>query len=281
VPYNQATTIEIPPAIQAECNAMRLLPLLLAVVCLTPFGAGFVRATDPNKIDHPLAKEPAYQSKMPKYALLVFGPKAATRTWLVLDGATLYVDRNGNGDLTEAGEKVVGKKGNSIFADDVSTFAIGELRDGDRRHLNATLTASGTKAMPGRGAGGTEFSLRMDVEVPGYRGTGEGGRVLQMAGPSDFNGDLQFADQPRGAPILHFGGPWTIALYERPTFRVGREMEMYLALGTPGRGKGTFVSTAYEGVIPRGVYPRAEIAFPAAKPGEAAVKVLYELNGRC
>ena len=44
-----------------------------------------------------------YQSKSPKYALLIFGPEARTRIWLVLDGTTLYVDRNGNGDLTDAG----------------------------------------------------------------------------------------------------------------------------------------------------------------------------------
>jgi hypothetical protein len=260
---------------------MRLLPFLLASLCLTSFGAGFVRAVDLDKIDRPLAKEPAYQSKAPKYAFLAFGPEERTRIWLVLDGTTLYVDRNGNGDLTEAGEEVVGKKGDAIFADEVYTFAIGELRDGGRRHLNATLTVSETKAMPDRGAGGTEFSIRMDVDMPGYRGFGEGGRVMQMAGPSDLNGNLEFADRPQDAPVLHFGGPRTIALSGRPTFRVNREMELYLVLGTPGRGKGTFVYYAYEGLIPPNVYPQLEVAFPAQKPGESAVKVNYQLKGRC
>ena len=31
-------------------------------------------------------------------------PEAQTRVWIVQDGDTLYVDRNGNGDLTEPGE---------------------------------------------------------------------------------------------------------------------------------------------------------------------------------
>src|SRR5262249_46072878 len=61
--------------------------------------------------------DPAYQSKSPRYCLLVFGPKAETRVWLVLDlvsepweadGAknALYVDRNGNGDLTDPSARV-------------------------------------------------------------------------------------------------------------------------------------------------------------------------------
>jgi len=63
------------------------------------------------------AKEPVYQSKDPKYCLLTFGREGKTRVWLVFDSVPnplvpgkdkdyLYVDRNGNGDLTESGEQV-------------------------------------------------------------------------------------------------------------------------------------------------------------------------------
>src|ERR671937_529448 len=62
-------------------------------------------AADLTQVDRAIQKEPAYQGQ-PKYCLLVFGPEAKTRVWLVLDGDTLYVDRNGNGDLTEKDEKV-------------------------------------------------------------------------------------------------------------------------------------------------------------------------------
>jgi hypothetical protein len=198
----------------------------------------------------------------------------------VLDGTTLYIDRNGNGDLTEAGEKVAGTKGNRV-SDDAYTFTLGDLRDGDRRHLNAELTVSGVKSISGRGPRTQEFFIRMDVDLPGYRGSGEGGRVLQMAGSSDINGDLKFSDRPQDAPVLHFGGPWTIALGDRPTFRVNREVHLYLVIGTPGRGKGTFVSTAYDGVVPPDVHPRAEITFPAQKPSQPPVKMVFELNRRC
>lgn len=259
---------------------MRLRSLLNVSICLTLLSAGLVPAGELDKIERRLAKEPAYQSKSPKYALLVFGPQARTRTWLVIDGTTLYVDRNGNGDLTEAGEKVAGKKG-TLRSDDAYTFAIGELRDGDRRHRNATLTVTEVKSAPDRGPRGWEFSISMEVDLPGYRGAGEGDRVLQYAGTSDPDGDLQFSDRPQDAPVMHFGGPWTIALDNRTTFRVNREMPLYLVVGTPGRGNGTFVSTAYEGVVPPNVYPKAEITFPAQKPGEPPVKLLFEIKGRC
>jgi hypothetical protein len=74
--------------------------LLVGSTAVTACGA------DLTKIDRTIAKEPAYKPK-PKYCLLVFGPEAKTRVWLVLDGDTLYVDRNGNGDLTEKGERFV------------------------------------------------------------------------------------------------------------------------------------------------------------------------------
>src|SRR2546423_845878 len=91
---------------------MRLASLVALAV-----GIAVAPAADLTKIDRSLKKEPAYQSKSPKYGLLVFGPKAETRIWLVLDVGDelaggdgsktfLYVDRNGDGDLTGPGEKV-------------------------------------------------------------------------------------------------------------------------------------------------------------------------------
>ena len=55
---------------------------------------------DLTRIERTIAREPVYQSKAPKYCLLVLGLEARTRIWLVLDGDVLYVDRNGTGDLT-------------------------------------------------------------------------------------------------------------------------------------------------------------------------------------
>ncbi len=265
---------------------MRLLSLLNAAFYLTIVGSGFVRAGGLDQIERALLKEPAYQSKAPKYALLVLGPEARTRIWLVLDGTTLYVDRNGNGDLTEAGEKVSGTKGSQAsLEEDVYTFTIGELRDGERRHRNVTLIVTGlgaaskTEAAASSSPRSLSFRIRMEAEIPGLEGVTKDGRVLQAAGLNA--GSLRFADQLREAPILHFAGPLTLVVFGQQALRVNRETELYLGLGTQGRGQGTFVYTAYEGAVPPAIYPRAEIAFPAQKPGDPPVKKIYELKGRC
>jgi hypothetical protein len=79
--------------------------IVLRVLLVLLFCAAPAMAADLSKIDRAIAKEPKYQSK-PKYCLLVFGPEAKAKVWLVLDGDVLYVDRNGNGDLTEEGKRV-------------------------------------------------------------------------------------------------------------------------------------------------------------------------------
>lgn len=57
-------------------------------------------AADLAKIDRKIAKEPKYEGQ-PLYALMVFGKDASPRVLMVLNGNTLCVDPNGNGDLTE------------------------------------------------------------------------------------------------------------------------------------------------------------------------------------
>ena len=87
------------------------MPFLRAVaVCALLFFPIATFAVDLTKIDRTIAKQPAYRGK-PKYCLLVFGPEAKTRIWLVQDGDTLYVDRTSNGDLTGPAKKVVADNG--------------------------------------------------------------------------------------------------------------------------------------------------------------------------
>jgi hypothetical protein len=80
-----------------------LVPALGLILCAVP-----ARAVDLTKIDRAIAKEPAYQDK-PKYCLVVFGQKAKFPVWLVRDGDSLYVDRNGNGDLTDKEERIANR----------------------------------------------------------------------------------------------------------------------------------------------------------------------------
>lgn len=84
----------------------RVGPVTLAVISLgLLFTAAPAQAVDYDKISRALVKEPDYQSKAPTYTLLVFGPAGKLRVWLVFDGNTVYLDRNGDGDLTGKGER--------------------------------------------------------------------------------------------------------------------------------------------------------------------------------
>ena len=92
--------------------------IVTAFMCAV-FPSATLAGADLTKVDRSIKKEPAYRTKSPKYCLLVFGPEAKTRVWLVLDGDTLYIDRNGNGDLTEQGERVP-KQGDKFLAGDIT-----------------------------------------------------------------------------------------------------------------------------------------------------------------
>src|SRR6516162_5852375 len=69
-------------------------------------GAAALHAADLAKVQRTIGREPKYESDSPRYCLMVFGPEAKERVWLVLDGKSLYVDRNANGDLTDEGERL-------------------------------------------------------------------------------------------------------------------------------------------------------------------------------
>ena len=252
-----------------------ILALLLA--------AGSAAAADLHHIDRTIAREPAYKSKAVKYALLVFGPDAGTRVWLVLDGDTLYVDRNGNGDLTEPGKKVQAEKNDSSDpAEGVYSFKAGDIHAGPFIHKNLSVNVRKIdflaekydliKTFLAKNPAGRGYSVMVEVEMPLWKGTGVGGRVTHRASYMDMHGLLQFAATPPTAPIIHFGGPWQVTLDASQRLTSGREPDLTLGVGTPGLGGGTMAWIDYEGVIPEKVYPMAEIIYPPSQPGSLPVR---------
>ena len=217
---------------------MRILSLIstLLVVgntAVTAWGA------DLTKIDRTIAKEPAYTSK-PKYCLLVFGPEAKTRVWLVPDGDTLYVDRNGNGDLTEKGERFVlaldeydRKRGRRVWKVGDIAASDGKVRYTD---LQVSDISEDAKYVSGLGPG-----HGISVNVPVGKD-----RVPQCAGGFVYPRHgfrLHFAPRPADAPIVHFGGPLRMILLQPQRLtagmKVGVEYELEARVGSPGLGKDT------------------------------------------
>src|SRR4051812_41534235 len=190
---------------------MNLRQSLLGLVwlALAPAAAW---AVDLAKIDRTILKEPAYQTKEVKYCLLVFGPEAKTRVWLAQDGDTLYVDRNDNGDLTDPGERVTAEKGEGTRKG-TYTFKAGTVLDGALEHRELQLSVNtighlaerdeAIKALLAREPQARGYFLYVEVAMPGWKGTGVGGRVQHRLSGSDVHGVLQFAWRPQDAPVIH------------------------------------------------------------------------------
>ena len=244
---------------------------------------------DLTQLERSITAEPVYESGSPRYGLLVFGPEMQTRVWLVHDGSSLYVDRNANGDLTEAGEKVAADSDRSDRDGGVYTFEAGEIVDGNAIHKDVTLSVINIDRLRDRDSQAKQlltedpkvraYRLKLDAEMSGWKGTGIGGRVSHVAS-RDVKGFLVFADKPKDAPTIHVAGPWQITVYSRHKLTVGRELDLVLSFGTPGLGAGTTAFVGYEGVVPPDVFPSVEIAYPAAA-GEEPFKEFYELKERC
>lgn len=266
-----------------------MLPRLSSLLMVLLVSSAVSAAVDLAKIDRKIVKEPAYRAK-PKYCLVVLAPEAKTRVWLVQDGDTLYVDRNGNGDLTEANEKVAAEKSADV-EDGVYTFKAGDLRDGERLHKELTLYVrnidylaereDAVKNLLKKNPKARGYQVSLAVEMPGRKGAGAGGRVQQYTALVDGSGVLQFAERPWDAPIVRFGGPWQVTLFGKARLTINRESDVVLGVGSPGAGPGTWTWIEYENVIPTDKFPTLEIVYPSKHPGDAPLRERYELKKRC
>jgi hypothetical protein len=257
--------------------------VVLAACWHIPFVAG-----DLAKIERRINKEPMYQGK-PKYCLLVFGPEAKHRVWLVQDGDVLYADFKGDGDLTRPEAKIASDKEES--RDGSPVFKVTEFRVGGQVHKNLHIGTvrldnvadrdAHAKALVAKDANAVAYAVVIDMEIPGFKGDAVGGRVRQCAAYLDANGVLQFADSAAKAPILHFGGPLEITLFSRHELKIGRANGLVLGVGSPGVGPGSHTWIDYENVIPEKAYPTVEFVYPPKAAGEPPVRIRHELKHRC
>jgi hypothetical protein len=264
---------------------VRFATLLAASLLAPPVSAAYLTA-----LDRTIRKEPVYAGK-PRYCLLVFGPDVH-RVWLVHDGDALYVDRNGNGDLTDPGEKVAAAT-DAGPKEDGYAFEVGDLTVGGKVHKGLTVGLTPLKVYAANPALAELAVIRdafkadptavvarvgADVASARFNGGGVGKRIGQSAGFYDPGGVLTFAATPVAAPVIHFDGPLQVSFYgELPAMRIGRSADFILTVGTPGNGGGTFAMLAYQDTVPAGVHPKVTIAWPGGQPAPEVV----ELKQRC
>jgi hypothetical protein len=244
-------------------NMLGLFSFMVVVLCRP------VTAQDLLKVERSISKQPHYKTNSQKYCLLVFGLEAKYRVWLVLDGDMLYVDRNGNGDLTEPGKTV------------------SRIRDTDRFE---PITINGPD---GKSEGKLELVVYGCLDHQGSQEMPEGrpavfitwkGRSFGCRG--DETGFCVWSAKPVDAPVLHIDGTlqmgFEVAAENAFVRKSDGQYELAVGVGTKGLGKGAFVHLSYDhGAIPANVYPRAILEFPNKSRGGPAIRVEQALKQHC
>jgi RNA polymerase sigma factor (sigma-70 family) len=267
--------------------------------------ARLARGPDLAQIDRTIAREPTYQST-PQYGLLVFGPQAATRVWLVVDGDTLYIDRKGNGDLTDPENRVV----SSAFVRGVWNPAARaleklldeplQLRLQQRRNGDLQERRDGQQPLPPEGPAGAPQTVKIrrfrvgDLVEGTARHTNLAVRVCEFEdGDTQITlmirlndrrsqysstGLLRLGRRSAEAPIIHLNGPLMMRLYQPTAVQCGQKvLTLKAVVGTPGLGQNVFAPLGLD-QMPAGTFPTAVVAFPSPTPGGAPVEVKVALD---
>lgn len=159
----------------------------LLLVCLTPLAWVDSAVPTPPQPENKIAKEPAYQQATQQYLLLLLGQNPQRKVWIVRDGSDVYVDRNGNGDLTEPGEKVFQPDTN----ESASYVRLGMVKDAHGQEHGPLECRIPTRE------GGTVGQLRIQI-------------AKKFAQEANF---LPLGTTPESACILHCDGPLTSSFW--------------------------------------------------------------------
>lgn len=224
---------------------------MLGLVLAVPFD-GPPQAVDLMRIERQLAAEPAYQAASQDYCLLVFGPAADTRIWLVRDGATLHVDLNGNGRLGEEGESFRAAVGNGW-----SCWKVDQVTERNgRKHAGFLCQATGNIY---------DIIIKLD------------GKVAQRTFRTPWT------QRAAIAPIVHFRGPGKLCFQSLCEVTRVPDGQNEVGLGQGGtveRGKLGFLEAQF-GTLGLGTAATAYYSLPdqlLANP-EEGLQAIFEFPG--
>jgi len=263
-----------------------VLSLLLMVVVPSVHAdqAGLV---DLSQIDRSIAKEPGYRSE-PHYALLVFGPQAAHRSWLVMDGdTTMYFDRNGNGDLTDPEDRVeldaeATKKIRMAEGSGYSGFSVFQIGTVAGVKLRFNFWVRKRDYVP---TDEWQRNIMREREVNNW----ENGTLLRIAADgSQVQNPTVMAAKPADAQVTHFDGPLTLGLRSG----IGQKLQPWpqsttfdVHIGTPALSPRNLTRKLFSPLavseLPPDVHPKAVFEYPAKSPVGKPIVQSIELDKRC
>jgi beta-lactamase regulating signal transducer with metallopeptidase domain len=286
----------------AAFAAMTLLALAGSMRWITAVHAA--TPADLAMIERKISKEPQYLGQ-PMYCLLMFGKNAEPR-WLVLDNVTepntngpgeniAYFDRDGDGDLTKPGNRIVGKIERSpmVFQPvqlpefQNPVFNIGDvvLADGtrhtefvvslhdylrDHRHVELSMKRRG-KHWQGTHAP-ESMLLRLGATPQAAPVVHFDGPIELYPNPIGWSGPA--CPHPRGTPEFEAWCRTNPSVYKRKWMVSGTSFQMEAVIGTPGSGAGSFVRLA-RSAVPNDADPHAAIVLPNGRKIEADLDVKH------
>lgn len=241
------------------------LPSLVALAWLI---ASPARGVDYDAVDRAIGKEPGYTGA-PQYALLLFGREAKLRVWAVLDGDTLHLDRNADGDLIDEGErfeKIEQARGCELADPDGKTRyvieSLSKYEDGEpgEQHLMAFIDIEGPIA----------YGQYCDVKLTD---------AAKSANVAHFHGPLT-----AGPITVNFKVPegYSLVKGDSPT-------DLRMMVGTLSAKHHCWVVVRSHHDVDgtdtyafrKGVCPEVDVEFPSASPGDPPLKRTYKLEEFC
>jgi hypothetical protein len=241
--------------------------MLLLVVLANTLLAAPLWAVDYDEVDRSITKEPVYRTGKPEYALLLFGPEARRRVWVVVDGETIYVDRNSDGDLTAPDERFE-------KSDDCKDIEFSE-RDGKTWYVITNLRVYRDENMK------TPPSMMVWID---------------MHGPLKYRQycDARLGKTPSEAALAHFHGPLAIGPstnnYKVPAETVlttgDKPGELQAFVGTMSERHKCWVAVVSHTqpmvcAFADGVRPKVTVEFPPKDPGAPPIIEHYSLDEFC
>ncbi len=237
--------------------------------------SGFV-AVDYAKLDRRILEEPTYVAE-PRYALFILDPAGKFRAWAVLDKSkkdlpfddVLYFDKNGNGKLTDAGERFLGTRQEM---GDHYGFNY-RIPVGDLRIPGTDLIHTELEFLPvvksGEGRKGVYFSMKWAGKEP------VGG------GDTPGNDHTQWSRSPKEAPVLRPTplGPLAFSLWLTPSLKIGGETKVNLMIGSPGSGPDTLCVLSENFLVPG--KDRIKATLLAKDKHGKPLRILYEIKEHC
>jgi hypothetical protein len=275
-------------------SSIRRLLVGIVLVLVFPVAPLSGQEVDLRRIDRRIAKEPKYRFG-PHYVLLVFGQKAEHRSWLVVDGdgtepesgRVLYLDRNGNGALTEPGDRV-----------EFDATATAKMKMGEKS------AHSGMNVFPLGRVAGVELNFQLWVRKKDYVPNDERMRRIMQERQANHweNGTLWritgkgsraqvpivLTERPADAQITHLDGSLTLTLKRGFQERIEpwpKETLFDVHIGNPCLAprncRYEMFSRLTLAEVPPDVHPTAVFEFYPRSPGKSPIVRKLDLSQRC